>query len=84
MTPYLIEESTQALDVYSYKTNYCFVGKTTFYRQICPGFEIGNDAYPILKFATATHLEIGEVQDITVGASTSSINNPLAIAFYLA
>jgi hypothetical protein len=35
--------------------------------QYCPGFLVGNDAYPILAFTDSSHLKMSNVQDIVVG-----------------
>jgi hypothetical protein len=67
---YTVSSSSQGFDTYFVKGRYCFLGNVTFYRQLCAGIDMGNDAYPILKFVnSATNLQISEVQDITAGVN---------------
>ena len=67
VNPYHFEQSSVSLSEYSIKGNYCFLGRTTFYRQLCPGAMIGNDNYPVLKFEPGSNLDISKVQDIILG-----------------
>lgn len=67
VTPYKFLSSDVKFDDYSIKGSYCFVGKATFYRQLCPGLIIGNEGYPILNFATSSNLVMSKIQDFIVG-----------------
>ena len=64
-----ILSSTATFDDYSVKGSYCFIGKATFYRQICPGILIGNDGYPVLNFESGSLLSLTKVKDVVIGAS---------------
>ncbi len=68
-TPYTFDASTASFDNYYVRNRFCMIGKTTFYNQLCPGIDIGNDGYPIVNYdqSTANHLVLTRVQDIIVG-----------------
>ena len=64
-------DSTVNFDNYFFKNRFCFIGKSTFYRQLCPGFDIGNDGYPIINYIDNTHLALTRVQDIILGLNVT-------------
>jgi len=65
--PYRFNASTASYDEYYFKVRYCVVSHSSFYRQFCPGIDIGNDSYPIVKFEGANDLYLSKVQDIIIG-----------------
>src|SRR6185312_12403083 len=65
--PYNIHSSSANYDDYFLKLRRCFIGKASFYRQLCPGIDVGMDSYPILRFKGSSDLYLDRVQDITVG-----------------
>ncbi len=80
--PFRFLASTTSFDDYSVKGNYCYIGKTSYYRKICPGFQIGNEGYPILNFVqgTSTNLNLSKVQDIIIGVN-ADYQEPFADKF---
>lgn len=64
-----IVSSSQGFDEYYAKFRYCFISSSSFARRLCPGVDIGNDAYPVLGFQDSTHLAMSKVQDYTVGVN---------------
>jgi len=62
-------DSTINIDTYDLKNRWCFIGKTSFYRQLCPGIDVGNDGYPIVNFTSATDLALTREQDFYIGAN---------------
>ncbi|MBX3022262.1 MAG: hypothetical protein KF799_11370 [Bdellovibrionales bacterium] len=61
------QESKAGYDIYYAKMRYCFFGSSSFFQQICPGFDIGNDAYPVLSWVSGTKLKLDRLQDIVAG-----------------
>ncbi len=67
ITPNRFHASTKSYDEYYFKTQYCVVSHSSFYRQFCPGLDIGKDSYPILTFQGQNDLYLGQVNDIIIG-----------------
>ena len=64
---YRVTGSNTTLDTYFVNGHYCFFGRSSFAIQYCPGVQIGNDAYPVLKFYDNLNLRLDRVQDFVIG-----------------
>src|SRR6185312_8490557 len=64
-----VHASSQNFDEYYLKIRHCLLGSSGFFRHLCPGIDVGNDAYPILKFKGANNLYLGSLNDVTVGVN---------------
>ncbi len=62
-------DSKVDLDNYFYRINACVIGNRGFFHQLCPGLEIGNDSYPVLKYVTSSRLSLTKFQDIMIGVN---------------
>ncbi|MGZ3721434.1 MAG: hypothetical protein ACXVA9_00805, partial [Bdellovibrionales bacterium] len=68
-TTFAFEDSKVSFDNYFLRNRFCLIGKSTFYQQLCPGFDIGNDGYPIVNYTSNTSLALARVQDIIIGVN---------------
>ena len=65
--PYIVKASSTRLESVFFKGAYCFFGDSSFFRQLCPGIDIGYDTYPVLDFVSSTNLQLSQVRDIILG-----------------
>ncbi|MBX9767326.1 MAG: outer membrane beta-barrel protein [Bdellovibrionales bacterium] len=65
--PFLIQSSSITMDSLFLKGAYCFFGSSSFFRQLCPGIDVGYDTYPVLDFASSSTLKLSQVRDIIFG-----------------
>jgi hypothetical protein len=68
-TTFSFLDSKASFDNYFVRNRFCVIGKSTFYQQLCPGIDIGNDGYPIVNYSSNTSLAMDRVQDLIIGVN---------------
>lgn len=66
-----IVESDETLSQFGVTTEYCSIGATNFYRQLCFGGLVMKDAYPMLNFTGGSTLAMSKLEDIVLGLNAS-------------
>jgi hypothetical protein len=69
LNPLTFQDSTVNFDNYYLRNSFCVIGKSTFYQQLCPGVDFGNDGYPIVNYVTNNDLTLQRVQDLVLGVN---------------
>lgn len=65
---YTVTDSTSSVLQFNLRGNYCWIGDN-FYARLCPGLEIGQDAYPLLAFNSAGRIEMQTANEMTYGVN---------------